>query len=282
MINPWVLGYPIFTWFSHSSQLQPGETCWKILETLSTPQGTRVEATPVDPGPESEISSHDSSPISLKLEFYWIIFQSCVTFPSLPVFLAHDYRRFLYAILVVGLGNLQAFATFALPTLPRKWWTLSRDQPMGDMSVGNLYPGSHTNGNVRRNAIRHNTPATIDREIILRWIKSHLSKLFGVSSATHIIYNYIYTHKLYINNHNIPQSLGLSENRLPGIPLGLKFKELDFPFWNAHFGLSVSWTSWQTNLPFETDPTPRHRRPLQHPHHNANGLKHYGSLGKSN
>ena len=198
MINPWVLGYPIFTWFSHSSQLQPGETCWKILETLSTPQGTRVEATPVDPGPESEISSHDSSPISLKLEFYWIIFQSCVTFPSLPVFLAHDYRRFLYAILVVGLGNLQAFATFALPTLPRKWWTLSRDQPMGDMSVGNLYPGSHTNGNVRRNAIRHNTPATIDREIILRWIKSHLSKLFGVSSATHIIYNYIYIHINYI------------------------------------------------------------------------------------
>lgn len=91
---------------------------------------------------------------------------------------------------------------------------------MGDMSVGNLYPGSHTNGNVRRNAIRHNTPATIDREIILRWIKSHLSKLFGVSSATYI----------YINNHNITQSLGLSKNRLPGIPLGLKFKELDFPF----------------------------------------------------
>ena len=114
---------------------------------------------------------------------------------NLPItssfFLAHNYRRFLYAILVVGLGNLQAFSTFALPTLPRKRRTIrnglgiNRDQPMGDMSVGKLYPGSHTNGNVRRNAIRHNTPATIDREIILRWIKSHLSKLFGVSSATY-------------------------------------------------------------------------------------------------
>ena len=88
----------------------------------------------------------------------------------------------------------------------------------------------------------------------------------------------LYINELYINNHNIPQSLGLSKNRLP---LGLKFKELDFPFWNAHFGLSVSWTSWQTNLFFETDPAPRHRRPLQHPHHNANGLKHYGSLGQT-
>ena len=32
-------------------------------------------------------------------------------------------------------------------------------------------------------------------------------------------------------------------------------------------------------MPFETDPTPRHQRPLQHPHHNANGLNHHGGLG---
>lgn len=147
--NPWVLGYPIFTWFSHSSQLQPGETCWKILETLSAPQGTRVEATPVDPGPESEILSHDSSPISLKLEFYWIIFQSCITFPSRPVF--------FWPTTTVGFCMQFWWLVWAIskpsPPLPCQRYLgsaghtisvtgINRDQPMGDMSVGRLYPGS--------------------------------------------------------------------------------------------------------------------------------------------
>lgn len=127
MINPWVLGYPIFTYFHMIFPQFTASTWWNMLKNPGNPEHTSRDS----------CWSNTSRSRAWVWNFVTWFFshlpevgillkkiQSCVTFPSLPVFLAHNYRRFLYAILVVGLGNLQAFSTFALPTLPRKRRTL--------------------------------------------------------------------------------------------------------------------------------------------------------------
>ena len=191
-------------WFSQSSQLQPGEK--------SYPEHTSRDSCWSN-------TSRSRAWVWNLIRFVSHLLPEVGIFPWLPVSFRPTTSvgfsvQFCWYIWSRHVSACLAFSTFALPTLPRQHQLhVPRDQqgsthawPWRSITCLRGLRGPAPMARSRRNAIRQNTPATIEK---WQGIKSHLSELFGFIRHIDIKYS---NHSANIS-HTIPQPLGLSKNQ---------------------------------------------------------------------